>query len=529
MPIFRNRGPSTVNDKDSSEIPALPTAKVLRIGGGVLARNTILNIMGRIVPLLVAVATMPYIIHHLGVDRFGLLSLAWMVVGYFALFDLGIGPATTKFVAELLGRGEVEKLPELVWTALVTQTSFGGVAGSILAVTSPILAHRLLKIPIDLRAQAHLIFLILAVALPIDFASGSLRGVLGASQRFDLLNVLGIPASILTYLVPVTALALGFGLPAIVLFLVLTRIASLVILFAFCIRLYPELRARACFKRGLIRPILCFGGWVTVSGVVSPILIYFDRFLIAAVISVSAVGFYAPPFMISDKLALLPASLTATLFPAVSTSAGRGDFEWIRNVFIRSLKFLLLTVGPAALILAFFAHPVLTIWLGTKFAAEGTAVLQILAMGVLINSLAFIPANLLQGVGRPDLPAKFHLIELPIYIALAWFLVTHFGLPGAALAWAFRVSIDFCLLITAACKVSGTPPHLLASRDLGRSIGTLLALAAGFASIWVAPLTFVTGTILALLLSGAFLFVVWHYVLTMEERWQIRLWLRIAR
>jgi O-antigen/teichoic acid export membrane protein len=84
----------------------------VEVTGQLVARNTALNIVGRVVPLLVALAAMPYVVRHLGPDRFGLLALAWMVVGYFALFDLGIGPATTKFVAELLGKGEIEKLPE---------------------------------------------------------------------------------------------------------------------------------------------------------------------------------------------------------------------------------------------------------------------------------------------------------------------------------------------------------------------------------------------------------------------------------
>ena len=107
---------------------------------------------------------MSYVIRHLGPDRFGLLSLAWLVVGYFALLDFGIGPAATKFIAELLGKGEIERLPALVWTALATQTIFGLVAGVMFAAASPVLADRLLKIPPQLRSEAHWVFLILAAS-----------------------------------------------------------------------------------------------------------------------------------------------------------------------------------------------------------------------------------------------------------------------------------------------------------------------------------------------------------------------------
>ncbi|HVA01222.1 MAG TPA: polysaccharide biosynthesis C-terminal domain-containing protein, partial [Terriglobia bacterium] len=216
------------------------------------------------------------------------------------------------------------------------------------------------------------------------------------------------------------------------------------------------------------------------------------------------------------------------LFPAFSASAGRGDNEWIRNALIRSLKFLLLTVGPAALVLAFFARPLLTLWLGARFANEGTLVLQIMAAGVLVNSLAYVPYNLLQGIGRPDVTAKFHLLELPLHVVLAWFLVTRYGLPGAALAWTLRVSLDFLLLTAAACWVTRTPARLLASKELRRSAGTLLALAAGLAVLWASTHVFAIDAVFTVLLGGGFLLASWHYVLDLEEKWQIRLWLKVA-
>ncbi len=489
-------------------------------------RNTVLNLAGQVIPLLVGIATMPYVIRHLGPDRFGILSLAWVIVGYFALLDLGIGPATTKFVAGLLGKGGIEKLPALVWTALVTQSSLGLVAGVLLAVAVPTLVERLLRIPPGLHTEARWVFLILTVSLPIGFATGSLGGVLAASQRFDLLNAISIPSSFLNYLLPVAALALGFGLPSIVLFLVIARLAVLAILFLLCSRLYPALRRRFAFNRALLRPLLGFGGWVTISGAVSPILNYFDRFLIGAFVSIAAVGFYTPPCIIATKLWILPTSLGATLFPAFSASASRGDHKWISNALVRSLKYLLLLVGPAALVLIFFARPILTLWLGVEFAEQGAVVLQILPLAVLINSLALVPSNVLLAVGRPDIPAKLHLVEVPLHVGLGWFLVIKYGLPGAALAWAIRVSLDSLLLIVAACWVTRTPARLLAGRDLMRSVVTLASLAAGLAILWASGHTLLANAFVTLFLAAGSLLGSWHYVLDREEKRHIRLWIR---
>lgn len=507
----------------------LDEAAAFHIGYGMLARNTLLNLVGRVAPLLVGVVTLPYVIHHLGADRFGLLALVWIVVGYFALFDLGIGPATTKFVAELLGKGETGKLPELVWTAFFSQACLGLGAGVLLAAASPLLIDHLLNVPGRLHPEARWIFLIIAAFMPLDFASGSLEGLLAASQRFDLLNALGIPFSALNYLLPVVVLALGFGLPAIVLALLLSRMVVVVALLWLCLRLYPTLRTRPRYNSRLVRSLLGYGGWITVSGAVRPVLFYLDRFIIGSVLSIAAVGFYTPPFMIANKLTILPSSLTNALFPAFSTSAGRGDDAWIRSTLIRSLKFLLLLLGPAALVLAFFARPLLTVWLGPKFASEGTLVLQILALALFIDSLGCVPSNLLSGAGRPDIPAKFHLFELPLYVGLVWYLTIRFGLPGAALACAIRVSLDTLLLVVRACRFTHTSMRLLISRDLRRSAVTLLAFAAGLSVLWCSTHAFIADAVLTLFLSGGFLLASWHYVLDLEEKFSIRTWLRLAR
>lgn len=504
-------------------------AGVFHIGGRTLARNTALNLVGRIAPLLVGVVAMPYVIRHLGPDRYGLLSLAWLVVGYFAFFNLGIGPATTKFVAELLGKGDNERLPELVWTALVSQTCLGAMGGVLLAVVTPLLVDRLLRIPLELHGQAHLIFLILAFALPVDFAMGSMNGVLGASQRFDLLNAIAAPSSALTYLLPVVALALGFGLPAIVLFLVLARVAGLAVVTVLCLRLYPSLRTGVRFNPRLVWKLVTFGGWVTISGVANPIMTYFDRFIIGSLVSVAAVGFYTPPFLIAAKVRILPDSLMATLFPAFSASAGRDDREWMRNALVRSLKYLLLMVGPVALGLAFFAHAILAFWLGASFAAEGSSVLRILAVGLLLSCLDSVPYDLVQGAGRPDLTAKCHVAELPVYLCLAWYLVSRLGLPGAALAWTIRAGMDFVLFFVAACWVTRTSPRFFVGRGLGRTVVVLAFLAVGLGGVWALTHAVVEHAVLTLLLAAMFLLAAWCFVLDFEEKWQIRLWLRVAR
>ncbi|MEJ2286160.1 MAG: hypothetical protein P8X85_21500, partial [Desulfobacterales bacterium] len=88
------------------------------VGERRLARNVIWNLLGLGLPPLIGVAAIPPILQGLGIYRFGILTITWAVLGYFSVFDLGIGRALTKLVAEKLGRGETLKMPALIWTAL---------------------------------------------------------------------------------------------------------------------------------------------------------------------------------------------------------------------------------------------------------------------------------------------------------------------------------------------------------------------------------------------------------------------------
>jgi len=491
----------------------------VEISGSLLARNTLLNLIGQVVPLLIGVATIPFVIRGLGNDRFGLLSVAWVVLGYFTVFDLGLGRATTKFVSEALGKGDRDQVPRVVWTA-VTVEALLGIAGTVVfAIITPLLVERVLNIPRELIAEAKITFYLLALSVPVVLTSSSFRGVLAAAQRFDLVNAVKIPTSCATYLLPLVGLALGFNLPGIVVLIMLARVGGLAAYVTLNLRAIPKLKSYsgslAFFPR-----LFAFGGWVMVTSVVSPILVYFERFLIGSLLSVAALAFYSAPYEMVTRLTIIPTSLTMTLFPAFSALEGVQNRQRLATVFARSVKYILLTLGPIVLVISLFAEDILRLWLGTDFAKESTAVLQLLAMGVLINSLAHTPFSLLQGVGRPDLPAKFHLLEMPVYIAMAWILVSKLGISGAAMAWAIRVTLDALLLFVAAFKSCRLPADLLPKNGLTTvcvALCTLTGTAFGVKALTDSLPLFVQA-LLFIVLFGLFAWLVWRIFMDSLDR-----------
>jgi O-antigen/teichoic acid export membrane protein len=355
-------------------------------------------------------------------------------------------------------------MPRVAWTAVTVQVVLGCLGTLVLVSITPFLTGHILNIPPALQGEARAMFHLLALSIPPILVSGSLTGILAAAQRFDLVNAVGASFNIAnSVLALVGVLYFRWYLTEIVAMLVVSRFLALMAYYRLCIRVFPALAGLPRFHPAELRPLLTFGRWVTVSSVVVPVLLYLDRVIIGALLTMAAVAYYAIPYEIVTRLWIIPASLVAALFPAFSTLAGQGQRERLASLLARSMKWVLLTLGPAVVIIAAFARDILQLWLGLDFAQESTAALQILAVGVLVSSMVQVQYALVQALGRPDLAAKFHLAQLPLYALLVWWLVGVWGATGAALAQSIRLTVEALLLLGVACRLAALPFYSLIS------------------------------------------------------------------
>ena len=429
-----------------------------------IKRNTILNMAGLGIPLVVGLALMPIIVRNLGETRFGLLGLTLALLEYSGLFDFGLGLATTKHVAERLARGDKE-VSKLIVGSVLSQVVLGCVGGLLFALAAPVLVDGVFVIPDAMKAEALSVFRVLALMIPATLLLMSLRGILEGAHRFDLSNAIRVPASVASFVIPAAAASAGYSLPAIMLMLLSARAVVCLVTIVAVRRALPGLRWGLPDDWSMLRPLLAFGGWMSVSNVVSPLLIYLDRFLLGALVGLAAVGYYTAPFDGVIRLLIVPGSLVGALFPSVSGMNAVGDAESLTRVFSKAVRNIWLILAGPALVLVLFGPAILRFWLGDAFAEQGGLPLRILAFGVLMNAVAHVPSSFIAALGHPEISAKFHLIELAIHVPLAWWLITRYGVTGAALAWTIRVTFDAALLFTAASRVLKVPLRQLLSAN----------------------------------------------------------------
>jgi O-antigen/teichoic acid export membrane protein len=444
--------------------------------GQIIARNSLINFASQVVPWTVAIFTVPIIIRGLGPEKFGLFSIAFVVLGYLTILDFGLGRATTKYVAESIGASNIRRIPEIVWTSLLTQFALGVLGFLVVFLGSPILARQLLNIATPLQDEAIAVFRIAAVFVPIAIITASLSGILEASQRFDLVNAVKIPSSVLTFAVPAIGLWFGFGLIGIMFLLLFLRVLSLIFFFVVCIRAQPIIITNFNVDLDLIAPLLVFGGWVTISNILIPLLVYLDRFLLGSIGTMAEVGYYSLAYDTLSRLQIFPSSLVMTLFPAFSAIGSQQQL--LKSLFAKCMKYLLLGMGPIILIIVLFSEPILVAWLGEDIASRTTTVFQILTVGFFINAFAQIPASLLDGIGRPDLRARIFFAYLMPYLALLWVCVHMWGVVGAAVAWTLRAGAELIIFQAVVAKLIHLRIQHLRERGFFRTLAiyTIFAL-----------------------------------------------------
>jgi O-antigen/teichoic acid export membrane protein len=484
-------------------------------GGRRLARNVLWNLFGTGAPVLVAIAAIPVLIESMGTARFGVLTLAWTVVGYFSLFDLGLGRALTKLVAEKLGTGRNVEIPSLVRTALLLMLILGVLGGIVALLLTPWFVGSVLKIPLDLQSETATSFYLLAISIPVVILTTGLRGVLEAHQLFGFVNVVRIPLGLITFLGPVAVMPFSNSLVPVVVVLVASRLVATLAYGILCYRVEPALRHATGVDRTTTKALISFGGWMTVTNIVSPLLVYLDRFLIGAVISMAAVAYYATPYEVVTKFLIIPGALMGVMFPAFATALAE-DRARADRLFARANNYIFIALFPLVLITVTFASEGLTFWIGSEFAANSALVLQLLAIGVFINSQAQVPFGMILGAGRPDITAKLHLAELAFYLPFLWWLLGAYGIVGAAIAWVARTAIDTLALFFVA-----RGPLASGSRFLWR---VALMFAVAFVALGLGAFTsgLIAKGLYLLLVLLVFAIATWFFILQDDERNMIR-------
>jgi len=437
-----------------------------------VAHNVLWNVAGTLASLAVGLIALPVLLHAMGAARLGIFTLALGLIGFSGLLDLGLGRALTQTVSSALGSGRPRAaVAALVWHVLRLLVGFGLTWLLLLWWIVPLVVQHLFKLQGGLAAET--IFGLRAVALSMPFAlvATGAMGALEGLQEFRRVSTQRAALSIVQFGLPALVALWRPDVGWVIAALASSRVLSAAVWVRGLRRVLPRLPGDR-HQPADLRHLLRFGGWLSVSNLVGPLMVYADRFYLATLFPPAALAYYTVPYDSLFRVTTLPATAIGAVFPALAES--QNEPARAAPLLRFSIRALVLLMLPPLLLASIFALPLLTLWLGLVFAQQSARIFQWLLLGIFLNSTAHVPYALLQGHGRSDLTAKLHVLELPLFAMLLVWAVARWGIEGAALAWTLRVALDTVLLYAAALWL--LPPLRVVLRRGGAFVLTAAAV-----------------------------------------------------
>lgn len=400
-----------------------------------IIKNTVLNAAGLVIPGLLFIPAAAYLARTLGVEQFGLLLLMYAMLGYSGIFDAGMTRAVIRKIAQSKTKDEDDFI---MGTALGAVLVISAIPVFLVLFFSDDIAVWL-KVSENYTADTVAGLKLLALVVPLFLITVVAFSYLEGKEEFLKLSLYKVIAGAVMATAPAIAVYNDASLVSAVLGLLGARIftASLAI---FSLNMSIGIRNLKFDKKVLI-DLVTFGGWISLSNIISPVMVYMDRFILSNSVGAASAAFYNAPSDLIEKISVLPGALARTIFPLFSRLGSHIEYE--KKIYFGLIIVLLILLAPLFLM----AESIMDLWLGEPYGLQSSFILKILIIGFFFNALAQIPFAAIQAKGHSRLTALLHLTQVAPYLLLLFYLVDILGLVGAAYAWTVRVIIDFfCLL-----------------------------------------------------------------------------------
>ena len=394
--------------------------------------SSLSNYIGKLVNLGLWFVLTPFILSQLGDRAYGLWALVGSVAAYGFLFNIGITDAVTKYVAEYHAKGEDARTHDLIATGLWVNTCLGLLVIAISVLLAPLFSV-IFNTTATEQSTAIWLFLLVGVGVAITIPCGIAPAVLRGLQRFDLLNLIGVTATIVTAAATVIVLLLGGGLIGLAIVGIAVTILIQLISIWVTYRIAPELRfGWHGASRSNLRILISYSSSLFFMNLGGYLESRSNEIVIGGFLPVS----YVTPYNLARRLSALPQTLTeqflTLLLPMASEIHSKNDSARLRSLYIISTRVTLAIFLPIGMILIVLAKPILTVWVGIAYADYSYLIL-ILVAASLIDTSTWPAGFVLQGMAKHK-PLAIMTIGAGVgNLALSILLVHHLGLMGVAL------------------------------------------------------------------------------------------------
>lgn len=389
--------------------------------------------------IVVGLFLSPYILHHLGDEAFGLWVLIFSVTGYYGLFDLGIRSSIIRYVAKYSTVAEHEELNRLVNTAFFTYSGIGALALLITFAVS-FYVGSIFRISGDSLYLARWLFLMVGSAVALGFPLGVFGGILEGLQRFYILNLNNMSATVLRAALIVIALQHGRGLLTVAFITVALPLLANLINAVVAFRLLPLRFGLEHLNRESLKRIASYSGTTFIIIVAVRLRFKTDAIVIGTFVSSAAITYFTIGSRLVDYAGEVVGGLAQVFVPMSSQSDATGDLTGLRRIFVAGNRACALITFPMTAILIILGKSVIEAWMGARYIAASYPVMLVLVIPFTLMLAQSASGRVLYGMAKHKTLAVVTLMEGGANLFLSILLVRRFGILGDAVGTAIPLA-----------------------------------------------------------------------------------------
>jgi O-antigen/teichoic acid export membrane protein len=399
----------------------------------------------------------PFLIARLGEANYGLWILIASLNGYFTLLDLGVRGSVGRHIAYHRAKGDHRSVNTSLSTAVAYLLGAAG-AALVLTVVTMLVLFPLLRIPLGQTTGARMALLIVGINLAASLPLSAFDATLWAFQRFDVLNAIDIPATLLRVGLTFGLITGQNDLVTLALITLLTILLAGAAKAAASFRLDPNLSlGPALVEREAAGQLFGYGRWVFLLSVGRMINAQVSPLVIGAQLGVAMVT----PYSIAIRLIGLASSLivagTGVLTPVATALHAEENTHGQRTLLLEGGRYCLALALFFVLFFALLGGPLVRLWVG-DMAGPSTRLLAILAIGELLPMSQSVSSGVILGMGRHRELSWLSILENVLAVALGVAVARPFGLIGVAIVFAVTGAICRGLAqLVYACRVVNLP------------------------------------------------------------------------
>ncbi len=381
---------------------------------------------------LIGILLMPVYLRYLGGEAFGLVGFSIMLQAWIQLLDLGMSPVLaremSRYRAGSVSRNEISaKL-----NALEMATGGAGlVVALLLVVSSDWIARSWLSVNGISKGELATCVALIGLSGVLAWLSGMYRSCLSGLERQKLFNGLNVALATIRYVGVVPVLVYVSDAP--VIFFAYQAGAGVlsVLLFSSAVRRCVTHRASFQWHKPALLSMLPMVGSMAFLSIAWVAITQIDKLILSGLLPLEAYGYFMLASMAAGGVMILIPPLNQVVQPRLTILAERKDDVQLILLYRLSMQIFVVAFLALGGVVAFFAKPILLVWVGSpEVAADAAPILFWYALANSLTGVLVLPFMLQFAKGQLRFQVISNVVMLATLVPSLVFAALHWGAVG---------------------------------------------------------------------------------------------------